>query len=80
MSDRPDIHGERLTREDFEQLPVERLAGITGLTPPPADATEDDVAAWREKAFHGYELDLENRAEWGTAAQATEPPEADGDA
>jgi hypothetical protein len=80
MNDRPDIHGERLTRADFERLPIERLAGITGLTPPPDGASADDVAAWREKAFRSYELDLENRAEWGTATQTTEPPEADGDA
>jgi hypothetical protein len=75
MSDRPDVNEEQLTREDFLTLPIERLAVVTGLTPPPADADDAQVRAWRLKAYRSYELDLENRAEWGTATQATEVPD-----
>jgi hypothetical protein len=80
MSDRPDVNEQQLTREDFLTLPIERLAGVTGLTPPPAEAGDAQREAWRLKAFRSYELDLENRSEWGTATQATEVPDAGPDA
>ncbi len=73
MSDRPDVDGEQLTLHDFQTLPLARLAAVTGLTPP-ASPTPEEEAAWREKAYEDYELDLENRAEWGTAAQGTALP------
>ncbi len=73
MNERPDVSGEQLTVHDFETLPLARLAAVTGLTPP-ASPTAEQERAWREKAYQDYELDLENRAEWGTAAQGTELP------
>ncbi len=76
MSDRSAQLDERLTREDFRTLPLGELAARTGLTLP-RDASAEQEAYWREKAFEDYVLDLENRSEWGNAAQATKPPEND---
>jgi len=76
MSDRSAHLDERLTREDFRTLPLGELAARTGLTLP-SELSSEQEAYWREKAYEDYVLDLENRSEWGTAAQATKPPEND---
>lgn len=73
MSDRPDIDDEQLTLDDFLTLPVEYLADVTGL-PAPVDPTDEQEIEWRRKAYDDYALDLENRAEWGTAAQGRNLP------
>lgn len=79
MSDRNDPDPRQLTQKDFLTLPLEELAARTGLTPP-SGASEEQVSAWREKAYEDYRLDLENRAEWGTAAQGTPLPTEDPEA
>ena len=65
-----------LTHEDFQTLPIERLATRMGLTPPEGDSPEEE-RAWREKAWQNHVKDLEHRDEWGTATQATKPPQGD---
>jgi hypothetical protein len=65
---------ERLTRKDFDTLSLEELAKRTGLEPPGEGASAEEVEAYRDKAYESYMLDKENRDEWGTATQATEPP------
>lgn len=76
MSDRSAHLDERLTREDFRTLPLDELATRTGL-PLPRELSPEQEASWREKAFDDYALELENRSEWGTATQATKPPDND---
>lgn len=73
MSDRPDIDDDQLTLDDFLALPVEYLADVTGLDAP-VDPTDEQELEWRRKAYDDYALDLENRAEWGTAAQGRNLP------
>lgn len=62
-----------LSHDDFMNLPLGRLADRIGLTPP-ADASAEEERAWREKAWQDHVQDVQNRDEWGTATQATEPP------
>jgi hypothetical protein len=69
-----DMEMERLTRKDFDDLPLEELAKRTGLEPPSEGASAEEVEAYRDKAYESYMLDKENRDEWGTATQATPPP------
>lgn len=75
------LEEERVTPEwthaDFMDLPIERLAERVGLTPPPSGATPEEEKEWREKAWQNHVQDLQNRDEWGTATQATEPPTGD---
>ncbi|MDZ7800840.1 MAG: hypothetical protein U5K81_08645 [Trueperaceae bacterium] len=74
MPERDPVNAPRLTREDFMEMPLERLAARTGLTPPDG-GSPDEVLAWREQAWEDYQLDIENRDEWGTARQEEPPPE-----
>lgn len=67
---------EELTHADFRTLPIEYLAKRTGLEPPAGDSPAEE-RAWREKAWQNHVKDLEHRDEWGTAAQATEPPKGE---
>lgn len=69
----PGTELEQLDHDDFRERPLAELAGRTGLTPPD-DPGPDEEEAWREKAWRSYRTDIENRDEWGTAMQATEPP------
>lgn len=67
---------EQLSQSDFQRLPLDVLARRTGLQPP-RDPTPEEEAAFREKAWNSYATDVENRDEWGTATQATEPPQGE---
>jgi len=49
---------------------IERRTGVTAPTRP----DEDEARAYRAKAYRSYRPDVARRDEWGTAAQATEPP------
>lgn len=64
---------EQLSREDFRRRPLQEIAHRAGLEAP-TDPTPAEEKAFRERAYESYALDLENRDEWGTATQATEPP------
>ncbi len=65
---------EDLTHEDFEAMTLAEIERLTGVPVPGQGADPDSLSAYRERAYRSYMLDRENRAEWGTAAQATEPP------
>ena len=54
------------SQDEFKALPTESLEKLTGLTPPEDSEELDD---YREKAWQSYKLDLENKAQWGTARQ-----------
>lgn len=73
---RMDGHTEDLSHDDFMSLPIERLARRTGRTAP-ARMSDEEERDWREQAWRNHVQDLQNRDEWGTAAQATEPPKGD---
>lgn len=64
---------EQLSREDFERMTLEEIHRRSGLEPPERP-TAEEARAYREKAYRSYQLDIARRDEWGTAAQATEPP------
>lgn len=66
---------EQLTQRDFQELALDELELRTGL-PAPRDPSPEEEARYREKAWQGYKMDIENRDEWGTATQATPVPES----
>ena len=68
---------QQLSREVFERMTLEEIHQRTGIRPPP-DPADEEARAYRAKAYRSYRLDVARRDEWGTAAQATEPP-GDGD-
>jgi hypothetical protein len=67
---------EQLTRRDFDRLTLGEIAERTGLDAP-SDPSAAEAEAYRERAYRSYRLDITRRDEWGTATQATEPPDAD---
>ena len=68
-----DLPMEQLTQRDFHELSLDRIAARTGLEAPD-DPTPEEEAAYREKAWNSYRIDIENRDEWGTATESTKPP------
>ena len=64
---------EQLSFEDFERMTLDEIERRTGIEAPERP-DEDEARAYRAKAYRSYRLDVTRRDEWGTAAQATEPP------
>lgn len=67
---------EQLSFEDFERMTLEEIERRTGIAAPERP-DEDEAREYRAKAYRSYKLDVARRDEWGTAAQATEPPADD---
>lgn len=67
---------EQLTERDFRELPLDTIEKRTGMPVPP-DPTPEQERTYRAKAWRSYQVDIENRDEWGTATQATPAPEGE---
>jgi hypothetical protein len=65
---------QQLSYEDFGRMTLEEIHRRTGIRPPD-DRTDEAIRAYRAKAYRSYRLDVARRDEWGTATQATEPPD-----
>ncbi len=64
---------DRISREDFFELPLDDIAARSGLELPEA---ESELEAYREKAWESYKLDIANRDEWGgTEGESVPNPE-----
>jgi hypothetical protein len=65
----------RLSHEDFTQLSLAKVAELTGLEAPADEGDAAAVADFRERAWESYQVDVQNRDEWGTARQGIPLPE-----
>lgn len=52
---------ERISREDFFELPLDEVEARSGLP----RLEDEDLEEYREKAWESYKLDIANRDEWG---------------
>jgi hypothetical protein len=79
FNDLPDEEREagqlNLTHEDFEELPLVKVAELTGLDAPEDTSDAAAVEEFRQQAWESYQLDVQNRDEWGTARQGIPLPE-----
>jgi nucleotide-binding universal stress UspA family protein len=78
LADEPDQTDvpDQLTRTEFDALPMERVAELSGLDAPP-NPSRNEEADFRERAWKSYKLDIEHRDEWGTARQNTPLPKGE---
>ena len=67
---------EQLTKRDFRELSLDRIEARTGLKAP-QDPSPEEEEAYRNKAWNSYKIDIENRDEWGTAAESTKVPKGE---
>jgi hypothetical protein len=64
----------RLSREDFAELPLVKVQELTGLDAP-VNGDAADIEKYRLQAWESYQIDVENRDEWGTARQGIPLPD-----
>ncbi len=64
---------EQLTHEEFLALSPEEMQGRTGIKAP-ENASEEELEAYKQKAWESYKVDIQTRDQWGTADQSTPLP------
>lgn len=63
---------ERISREDFFELPLDEIEARSGLLRPEEEGELED---YRDKAWESYKLDIANRDEWGGTEGESIPQE-----
>lgn len=64
----------RLSRADFEQLPLAKIEELSGL-PLPASRDTAAIEKYRLQAWQSFLIDVTHRDEWGTARQGIPLPD-----